>query len=96
MIDRFRQWATEKVSFRQRVYKRDIPLEALSDLGVFCGVWDDGSVADVSDARLRELHGRRQAFFRLWKHLKLSPVAFETAYQDEIERRARVAAKTGE
>lgn len=95
----FYRKALEKLGFRQASYQKAFGIEgsqanlALVDLADFCGVFNDESQAILTDAEVRERHGMRRAFFRIWKHLNLNPVEMELVAKSALVRAAaRLAA----
>lgn len=91
--------ALEKLGFRQASYQQAFGIEgspanlALVDLADFCGVFNDESHAHLTDGEIRERHGMRRAFFRIWKHLNLNPVEMELVAKSALVRAAaRLAA----
>lgn len=42
----------------------------------------------LSDGQLREMHGRRQMFFRITNHLKFAPSEIEAIYRSALLRAA--------
>ena len=85
--------ALEKLGFRQKSYKSAFGIVgspqyiALIDLADYCGAWrgdHDGIAHDV----LMQMVGRRQAYFRLFNHLKLSQPEMEIVYKGAILRAA--------
>lgn len=86
--------ALEKLGFRQNAYKQAFGIEgspaylALVDLADFSAAFQDNPL-DLTDAQLREMHGRRQAFFRIWKQLKLTPSEMEVVARGALLRAAQ-------
>ena len=85
--------AIEKLGFRQKSYKMAFGVVgspqyfALLDLADYCGAWV-ADPAGLSSDMLREMIGRRQAFFRIFNHLKLNQTEIETVYKGAIVRAA--------
>lgn len=93
MSDRweFYRRAVEKLGFRQKAYQQAFGISgspanlALIDLGVACCAFTDDPL-DLTDAQLREQHGMRRAFFRIWKNLNLSPQEMELVARQTLLR----------
>jgi hypothetical protein len=85
--------ATEKLGFRQKSYQQAFGVEgspanlALVDLADYCGAFRS-DLAGLTNEQLREMNGRRQAFFRVWTHLKLSPIEMELVCKQVLVRAA--------
>ncbi len=95
--------AVQKLGFRQQSYQQAFGIEgspanlALIDLADFCGVFNDQSQATLTDAEVRERHGMRRAFFRIWKNLNLNPAEMELVARSALVRAAaRLAAEDGD
>ena len=90
---RFVRVALEKLGFRQKSYQQAFGIAgspsnlALIDLADFCCAFR-ADVAGLSNDQLREMNGRRQAFFRIWNHLHLSNAEMEQVYRPAIVRAA--------
>lgn len=85
--------AIEKLGFRQKAYQTAFGIVgspqylALLDLADYCAAWRadfDGIGHDM----LMQMHGRRQAFFRVFNHLKLNQNEIETVYKGALVRAA--------
>lgn len=99
----FYRKAVEKLGFRQEAYRQAFGREgspanlALVDLADFTGAFNDESQAGLSDAEVRERHGMRRAFFRIWKNLKLNNAEMELVARSALVRAAaRLAAEDGD
>jgi hypothetical protein len=55
---------------------------ALVDLAEFCGAFNDDTMRTHDDLLI--MQGRRQAFFRIFKNVKLSPAEMEIVCKDTI------------
>lgn len=85
--------AAQMLGLRQRSYQSVFgeggPAHSvLVDLAEYCGACNpdpDGIDRD----KLMTMHGRRQAYFRIVNHLKLSPDEFEDVYRSVVLARAR-------
>ena len=81
--------AVQKLGLRQRSYQQTFLSEGspavfvLRDLALFCGAFDADLTAKDHDAVLI-MHGRRQAFFRIFKHVKLTPAELELVCRDAL------------
>lgn len=82
--------ALQKLGFRAQSYQSVFAGSAMhlvmTDLAKFSGAFVTDPTGMTHDA-LMMMHGRRQMFFRIWNHLKLSPHELE-----EIARPALIAA----
>ena len=82
------QLALQKLGFRQQAYRATFGEGApghmvLVDLANFCGAYD----ADLNGMTHDEImvrHGRRQVFFRILKHIKLSPDELEVVSRSAL------------
>jgi hypothetical protein len=84
--------AREMLGFRQRAYQtafsEGTPAHlVLTDLAVFCRAFG-GDVDGIDQNTLMTMHGRRQVFFRIIEHLKLSPLEIEAVYRSTLMRSA--------
>ena len=85
--------AIEKLGIRQRAYKQAFGIVgspqylALLDMADYCGAWN-GDSANMGHDMLMQMVGRRQAFFRIFNHLKLSQAEIETVYRGALLRAA--------
>lgn len=92
--------AREMLGFRQRSYQSVFSEGAagqlvLTDLAVFCRAFT-GDIDGLDHNTLMTMHGRRQVFFRIIEHLKLSPIEIETVYRATLMRSAaRINASEG-
>src|SRR5665213_86135 len=94
--------ALEKLGVRQKSYKSAFGVVgspqyfALLDLADYCGAWS-GDSAGVNHDMVMQMVGRRQAFFRLFNHLKLNQAEIETVYKGAVVRAAeRLNQKLGD
>lgn len=86
------QTVLQKLGFRQRAYQSSFGDGSpghmvLADLADFSRAFvpdTDGISHDV----LMTMHGRRQMFFRIFNHLKLSPQDLEAVYRTSVLRAA--------
>ena len=101
MIDSgFFNRAIEKLGFRQRAYQQAFGQPgspaylAMIDYAEFCGAFraDHGV---MTNELLREMNGRRQAFFYLWEHLNLNQAEIETVFKGALLRAAETMQKQG-
>jgi len=94
-MNEFYQRALELMGRSQRAYQRAFGIAgspehlAIVDLAHYCCAFEPDPM-DLNDAGLREMHGRRQAFFRLWMNLKLSQQEMETVCKGTLMRRAQL------
>lgn len=85
--------ALEKLGFRQRAYQQAFGTPgspaylAMIDLADYCHAFAADPL-NLTDAQVREMHGRRQAFFRVWSHLKLDHAEMETLCRGALLRAA--------
>lgn len=83
----------EKLGFRQKAYQQAFGIEgsppylAIIDLAEYCGAFR-ADASNLTDAQLREMHGRRQAFFRIWQHLKFNQLQMEIICKGALLRAA--------
>lgn len=86
------QLALQKLGFRQQSYRDAFAGSAMQltlvDLAKYSGAFD-ADPHGMSDAMLREMIGRRQMFFRILTHLKLSQSEMEQVYQPALVHAAR-------
>lgn len=86
MTDFMRQ-AAEKLGFRQKTYQTAFVGSAMQlvlvDLAQYAQAFD----ADLPDATPR-MQGRRDVFFRIFNHLKLSPFELEQVYGPAVAQTA--------
>jgi len=93
--------AIEKLGIRQKAYKSAFGVVgspaylALIDLADFCAAFQVDPFGLNHDG-LMQMIGRRQAFFRVFNHLKLSPTELETVYRGAVLRAAERLADQGE
>lgn len=86
--------AVEKLGFRQAAYKQAFGIEgspaylAMIDLADYCHAFAADPL-NLTDAQLREMNGRRQAFFRVWSNLKLAGPEMETLCRGALIRAAQ-------
>lgn len=87
------QVAIEKLGFRQKSYQHAFGIEgspanlALVDAADYaCAFAADPQ--NLTDAQLREMHGRRQLFFRIWTHLRLNNAEMEIVCKGALLRAA--------
>lgn len=78
MIDSF----LEAVGLRQRAYQQTFAegshgFKAIVNFAHFCGAFRADAI-NQSNEQLREMNGRRQAFFYLWDQLNFAPHEMET------------------
>ena len=84
-MNAFLDTAAQKLGFRQSAYRQTFadgsPANlVLVDLANFSRAFD-ADIDGVSHDGLMMIHGRRQVFFRIVKHLKLTPIELEYVYQ---------------
>lgn len=85
--------AVEMLGFRQQAYKSAFGVVgspqylALLDLADYCGAWR-GDFDRIGHDMLMQMVGRRQAFFRMFNHLKLNQQEIETVYKGALLRAA--------
>lgn len=82
------QRALQKLGLRQKAYQTTfgeggLGHSVLRDLATYCGAFDADMIGKDSNTILI-MHGRRQAFFRIFKHLKLSPGELEIVCRDAL------------
>ena len=94
--------AIEKLGFRKNAYTTAFGIVgspqyfALLDLADYCCAWR-GDMNGLNNDMLREMIGRRQAFFRIFNHLKLNQSEIETVYKGAVVRAAeRLNPKEGD
>lgn len=86
MIAPLWQNAIQRLGFRQQAYQRvfDGAMQtALIDLARYSRAFD-ADTSGMSDRDLWEMHGRRQMFFRIVSHLKLTSQELEQVYRPEL------------
>jgi hypothetical protein len=75
--------AADKLGFRQKAYQQTFGGSnmqlVLVDLAKYACAFE-ADPDNIPDATLRRLQGRRDMFFRIIKHLKLSPMEIEQVY----------------
>lgn len=85
--------ALEKLGFRQRAYQSAFGMAgspqylAVVDLADYCAAWR-GDYEGIDHNTLMQMAGRRQAFFRIFNHLKLTQPEIEIVYKGAIMRAA--------
>lgn len=84
--------ALQKLGFRQRAYQATFGEGSpghltLVDLAVYAAAFVPDTEG-LSAGQLREMHGRRQVFFRIYNHLKLAPTELEAVYRSALLRAA--------
>lgn len=80
--------ALQKLGFRQRSYQQVFAQGspgylALLDLARYSRAFEPDTEG-LSDGQIREMHGRRQMFFRIFINVKLSPAELEVVAGDAI------------
>jgi len=80
--------AAQKLGFRQSAYRSAFPEGSathlvLVDLANYSRAFDADN-DDLSDRGLIRMSGRRDMFFRIIKHLKLSPTELEDVYRPAL------------
>jgi hypothetical protein len=84
--------AAQLLGFRQQTYQSAFNGSAMQlvlvDLAKFARAYD-ADLDGLSHDQLMAMHGRRQMFFRIVKHLKLSPAELEQVYQPALVHAAR-------
>ena len=99
-MNQFYNRALQKLGLRQSAYKAAFGVEdspahaALIDLAEYCCAFD-GDMTGLSHDMVMTMHGRRQAFFRLFKHLNLSPTELETVTRSALVHAAARIATAG-
>ena len=88
MTDPWFQRALQKLGLRQQYYRslfgEGSPGQlVLRDLAQFCGAFD-ADMTGKDQNTILIMHGRRQAFFRIFKELKLSPAELEIVCRDAL------------
>lgn len=91
--------ALQKLGIRQQAYKTTfaeggIAHHVLVDLADYAHAF----IADpegLSNDQIREMYGRRQLFFRIFKHLKLSPAELEGVTRVALQHAAARLANRG-
>ena len=78
----------QKLGFRQSAYRQMFAEGApahlvLVDLAKYSRAFDSDN-ADLDDRALVRMTGRRDVFFRIIKHLKLSPAELEHVYRPAL------------
>lgn len=66
----------------------------LVDLAEFCCAFK-ADADGIDKDKLLTMHGRRQVYFRILDHLKLSPMEIEAVYHDALLARARMVPSRG-
>lgn len=84
--------AVHMLGFRQRSYQGVFGEGTqgqlvLVDLAVYCRAFLPDP-DDISKDTLMAMHGRRQVYFRIIDHLKLSPIEIEGVYRGALMRAA--------
>jgi hypothetical protein len=90
-VSDFIRHAAEKLGFRQKAYQAVFAGSMLQLVLVDLAKYSNAFEADaenVSDATLRRLQGRRDVFFRIVRHLKLSPLEIEQVYAPALMQAA--------
>lgn len=91
--------AVEMLGFRQKSYQQAFSGSSmhlvLVDLAKYSNAFNT-ELEHLTSDQLREMNGRRQIFFRILNHLKLSPSDLEQVYQPAIIHAARRIQTTGE
>lgn len=83
----------EKLGFRQKAYQQAFGIEgspaylAIIDLADYCGAFR-ADVGPLTNDQLREMNGRRQAFFRIWQNLKFNQREMEIVSKGVLLRHA--------
>lgn len=79
------------LGYRQRAYQETFAgsprQHVLVDLAKFARAFD-ADLDGLSHDQLMTMHGRRQMFFRIVHHLKLSPTELEQVYQPALMQAA--------
>jgi hypothetical protein len=90
MSDIFRTVA-EKLGYRQKAYQSVFGGSAMQmvlvDLAAYSKAFDADTDGLSHDA-LMAMHGRRQMFFRILNHMKLSPIEIEQVYRPALMQAA--------
>lgn len=91
-MNRWYQEALQKLGFRQKSYQSAFAGSAMQlvlvDLAKYSHAFD-ADVMGQSHDNLLVMHGRRQMFFRILTHLKLSQAEMEHVYQPALVSAAR-------
>ena len=87
-MNQFYQIALQKLGFRQQAYRSTFAEGSpahlvLVDLAKFSRAFQ-ADITGISNDVLREMHGRRQMFFRMTDHLKLTPQELELVYRNAL------------
>jgi hypothetical protein len=86
-MNKFLHTAAQKLGFRQQSYQSVFEGSArqlvLVDLANYARAFD-GDPDGMSHDALMTMHGRRQMFFRILKHLKLNPQELEYVYRPAL------------
>lgn len=82
------QIAAQKLGFRQGAYRQTFGEGSLLhltlvDLANYSRAFDADN-ADLDDRQLVRMSGRRDVFFRIIKHLKLTPTELEQVYRPAL------------
>lgn len=85
------QVALQKLGFRQRAYQSAFAEGSpghmvLVDLALYCKAFKTDEVQDPNT--LMRMQGRRDVFFRIFDHLKLTPNELEAVYRTAVQRAA--------
>ena len=94
------QIALQKLGFRQRAYQSAFGEGSpghmvMVDLALYCKAFKTDDVQEPNT--LMRMQGRRDVFFRIFDHLKLTPNELEAVYRTAVQRAAaRLQTNQGE
>lgn len=96
----FYQSALHKLGFRQQAYQSAFSQGSnahlvLVDLADYSNAFE-ADIDGISHDQLLTMHGRRQMFFRIINHLKLTQDEIETVYRSAVVRAASKLRRRGE
>ena len=76
--------------FYQSALSNDALALVMEDLAVYCNAFKP-DVDNLSAHELMKMHGRRQVYFRIVDHLKLTPNEMEAVYRNVVTKQSFVA-----
>jgi hypothetical protein len=98
-VSDFYNAALQKLGIRQKAYQTAFGREGSAGFHVLVDLADyaHAFAADpenLTERQLWEMHGRRQMFFRIFKHIKLTPQELENVARSALQHAAmRLASK---